>query len=404
MRHLVLGLALLVPVMAAADPVAPVTAETPDRALRDWAAAFRLRALAQGIRPETFDAAFRDLRPDAEALTRDRNQTEFVRTLWDYLDRAVSEKRITEGQAALARHAGLLDRIEATYGVEKEILVAVWGIETSYGANRGSHPLIPALATLAHDGRRAAFFEAQLIAALKILDRGDIAPDAMRGSWAGAMGHTQFMPTSYLAIAQDFDGDGRRDIWSDDPADALASTAAYLAQSGWRKGQPWGIEVRLPAHYDFAESGKAVRHGMARWQALGLRAADGGALPDHGEAALLLPGGAQGAAFLIFGNFRALARYNPADAYVVAVGHLADRLTGAGPILGDWPRGDRALLDAERHDLQRLLTAAGYDTQGVDGRIGPNTLAALRAWQKAQGLTPDGYANEAVLNRLRGGA
>ncbi|ODM41170.1 lytic murein transglycosylase [Cereibacter johrii] len=417
MRTFLLGLGLaLTAAPGMADPVAvsqrpaaraeaAVTeAERAAQAgLEAWVVQFRPRALAAGIRPATFSAAFRDLRYDADAVARDRNQAEFNRTLWDYLDSAVSEARIAGGRAALAQHGVLLGRIEARYGVPKEIVVAVWGMETSYGTRRGDHPLVGALATLAHDGRRARFFEEQLIAALKILDKGDVRPEAMTGSWAGAMGHTQFMPTSYLDFAVDFTGDGRRDIWSDDPSDALASTAAYLAQSGWRSGEPWGVEVRLPAGFDFSRSGKSLRQPPARWEALGVRRVGGSPLPA-GEAALLLPAGAQGAAFLIYPNFRAIARYNPADAYVIGVGHLADRLKGAPAIAGGWPRGDRALALAERTELQHLLTAAGFDTGGADGMIGPNTLSALRAWQAARGLVADGYANEAVLNRLREGA
>nr|RDS93707.1 lytic murein transglycosylase [Cereibacter sphaeroides f. sp. denitrificans] len=417
MRTFLLGLGLaLAAAPGRADPVAvsqrpaaraeaAVTeAERAAQAgLEAWVVQFRPRALAAGIRPATFSAAFRDLRYDADAVARDRNQAEFNRTLWDYLDSAVSEARIAGGRAALAQHGALLGRIEARYGVPKEIVVAVWGMETSYGTRRGDHPLVGALATLAHDGRRARFFEEQLIAALKILDKGDVRPEAMTGSWAGAMGHTQFMPTSYLDFAVDFTGDGRRDIWSDDPSDALASTAAYLAQSGWRSGEPWGVEVRLPAGFDFSRSGKSLRQPAARWEALGVRRVGGSPLPA-GEAALLLPAGAQGAAFLIYPNFRAIARYNPADAYVIGVGHLADRLKGAPAIAGGWPRGDRALALAERTELQHLLTAAGFDTGGADGLIGPNTLSALRAWQAARGLVADGYANEAVLNRLREGA
>ncbi|MCE6960864.1 lytic murein transglycosylase [Cereibacter sphaeroides] len=417
MRAVLLGLGLVAAAgVAAAEPLAvpqpaamqgEVAVPDPNAAaqagLEEWVTGFRPRALAQGIRPETFERAFRGIRYDADAVARDRNQAEFNRTLWDYLDSAVSETRIADGRVALAQHGELLARIEARFGVPKEIVVAVWGMETSYGTRRGDHPLVGALATLAHDGRRAAFFEEQLIAALKILDSGDVRPEAMTGSWAGAMGHTQFMPTSYLAHAVDFTGDGRRDIWSDDPSDALASTAAYLARSGWRRGEPWGVEVRLPRGFDFSQSGKGLRQPAARWQALGLTTVDGAPLPA-GEAALLLPAGAQGAAFLIYPNFRAIARYNPADVYVIGVGHLADRLRGGPAIAGGWPRGDRALAAAERMELQRLLTAAGHDTGGVDGMIGPNTLAALRAWQKAAGLVADGYANEAILNRLRKGA
>ncbi|NUB44679.1 lytic murein transglycosylase [Fertoebacter nigrum] len=371
------------------------------RGLEAWLAAFRPRAIAEGVSPAVLDRALQGVTYDPEVIRRDRNQAEFTRTIWDYLDSAASDSRIANGQAALARHAGLLDAIEARYGVPKEVVVAVWGLESSYGTNRGDMPLVRSLATLAFDGRRGAFFEEQLLAALKILQSGDVTADRLTGSWAGAMGHTQFIPTSYLAFAVDFTGDGRRDIWSDDPADALASTAAYLAASGWMTGQPWGVEVTLPHDFDYAQSGKRVQKPVAYWQAQGLRRADGGDLPGQGPASVLLPGGARGAAFLIFGNFRAIARYNSADAYVLGVGHLADRLAGGTPIRAVWPREDRALLEAERVELQQRLTAAGFDTGVADGKVGPNTIAALQAWQRAQGLPADGYASIAILKRLR---
>ncbi len=369
--------------------------------LTAWIAGFRPRALAAGITPATLDRAFRGITYNADVIARDRNQAEFTRPIWDYLDSAVSDTRIANGKAALQTHAALLQRLEATYGVEKEVIVAIWGMESSYGANRGTIPLIPALATLAHDGRRGAFFEAQLIDALRILQSGDVDLDRFTGSWAGAMGHTQFIPSSYHAFAVDFDGDGRRDIWSDDPTDALASTAAYLAKSGWTTGQPWGVEVTLPAGFDHALSGKTTRLPAADWAALGLRRADGAALPDHGPASVLLPAGAKGAAFLIYPNFRAIERYNAADAYVIAVGHLSDRLAGGPPIRAAWPRDQRALTGAERRELQERLTAAGFDTKGVDGLIGPNTIAALRAYQRAEGMVPDGHPVPDILDRLR---
>ena len=393
-------LAALWPVFAAPQEATPAAVAN-DASLQSWITAFRDRALAAGIAPATLDRAFADVRHDPDALRRDRNQAEFTKTIWDYLDTAVSDDRVANGRAALARHATTLDRIEARYGVDKEIVVAIWGLESAYGTYRGDRPLIGSLATLAQDSRRPAFFEDQLLAALRIVQAGDVTPDRMTGSWAGAMGHTQFMPTSYLTHAVDFTGDGRRDIWGEDPADALASTAAYLAHFGWTHAMPWGLEVTLPAGFDYAQSGERVKKSVADWQALGVRPASGGALPDHGPASVLLPAGHQGAAFLVFANFMVIERYNTADAYVIAVGHLADRIAGGAPIRAPWPREDRALLAPERTELQTRLTAAGYDTQGVDGRIGPNTIAAVRAWQRAQGLTPDGYPSLAILTRLR---
>jgi lytic murein transglycosylase len=369
--------------------------------LEAWLEGFRLRAGAQGISPQVLEAGLSGLAFAPDIIEKDRNQSEFTKTIWVYLDSAVSPERVANGQAALAAHRGVLERIEARWGVDKEIVAAVWGLESAYGTFRGSVPTLGALATLAYDGRRGAFFEDQLIAALRILQAGDTTPGAMEGSWAGAMGHTQFMPTSYLAHAVDFDGDGRRDIWGDDPADALASTAAYLADAGWIAGQPWGLEVRLPEGFDYGLAGERVKKPAADWAAMGVVPVAGGVLADHGPASVLLPAGAAGAAFVIYQNFHVIERYNTADAYVIAVGHLADRIAGGGPIVAGWPREDRALSYDERIELQRRLIAAGFDTGAVDGRIGPNTIAAVRGFQRQAGLLPDGYANPALLERLR---
>jgi membrane-bound lytic murein transglycosylase B len=366
-----------------------------------WVAGFRARAAAAGIGAGTLDAALADVGFIPEVIEKDRNQSEFTKPIWEYLDTAVSDSRIANGQQALRDHAATLAAIEARYGVDRHVVVAVWGLESAYGARRGDVPIISALATLAFEGRRAAFFEDQLIAALRILQSGDTTADRMVGSWAGAMGHTQFIPTSYLAYAVDFDGDGRRDIWGDDPADALASTAAYLANFGWRQGQPWGVEVQLPRNFDYQIAREANRQTTGAWATLGVRGIDGRPVPDYGPAELLLPAGANGAAFLIFRNFNVIERYNTADAYVIGVGHLADRLRGGPPIQGGWPRGDRALSFAERQEMQRLLTARGFDTLGVDGLIGPRTIAAIRAFQQSVGVTPDGYASLSLLERLR---
>ncbi|QYK43431.1 MAG: lytic murein transglycosylase [Paracoccaceae bacterium] len=391
-------LAAEVPVSRAAEAAMEQLGDT--AGLARWVADFRPRALAAGIAPDTIDRAMSDLAYNPDVIRRDRRQNEFTKTIWDYLDTAVSEDRVTRGRAALARHADLLARIEAEYGVEKEVVVALWGLESAYGGFRGDVPTIAALATLAYDGRRAAFFERELIAALRILQEGHVTPDRMTGSWAGAMGHTQFMPTSFLALAVDFTGNGRRDVWGDDPADALASAAAYLRHHGWRQGMPWGVEVRLPKGFDYAGTGEQVVRPVADWQAAGVRLWGGGDLPDHGPGAVLLPAGHRGAAFLIWPNFQVIERYNPADAYVIAIGHLSDRLRGGPPVGADWPRDDRALTLPERITLQERLTAAGFDTKGIDGRIGPNTIAAVRAFQAARGMVPDGYASPALLAAL----
>jgi lytic murein transglycosylase len=368
--------------------------------LTQWLSTFKDRALAAGISSATLDAL-----EGAEYLPKvvrnDRHQNEFTKTIWDYLDTAVSADRIAHGLKALKTQGDTLARIEATYGVDAEVVAAIWGLESAYGAVRGDIPTLHALATLAYDGRRGAFFEGELIAALKILQLGDASAATLRGSWAGAMGHTQFMPSSWHTFAVDFTADGKRDIWGDDPTDALASTAAYLAGKGWVKGAPWGAEITLPPGFNYDLTTERVKKPVADWQAMGVRLADGTDLPNHGPASVLLPGGHKGAAFLIFQNFHVIETYNTADAYVIAVGHLADRLRGAGPILAPWPRDERALSFEERVALQKRLTAAGFDTGGVDAKMGPKTVAAIKAFQKASGRVPDGFPSLSVLQALQ---
>ena len=367
-----------------------------------WVDGFKSRARARGISQSTIDTAFRSAGYLPGVIERDRNQTEFKRSLEDYLAIAASAERVAKGKAALARHRGSLAAIESRYGVEAEVVTAVWGLESQYGERRGSIPVISALSTLAYDGRRGDFFEQQLTAALRILQNGDTSPANMTGSWAGAMGHTQFIPTSYLEFAVDFTGDGRRDIWSEDPTDALASTAAYLSRSGWRKGQPWGIEVRLPSGFNTGVTGRGKGRSTDAWSGLGVSTAGGGSLPNHGSGSIILPQGANGPAFLIYNNFNAIARYNNAVNYVIGVGHLSDRLRGAGPIQGNFPPDATGMTIADRQDLQRRLTAAGFDTEGSDGVIGAKTRAAIEAFQRARGLPVTGEPSLDLLRLLRG--
>lgn len=331
-----------------------------------WVTAFRDRAASRGITQPTLSMAFRDTGFLPGVITRDRNQTETSRSLEDYLSIAVSEERVAKGRAAFARHRGLLLDLQSRYGVEAEVITAIWGLESFYGERRGDVPVISATSTLAFDGRRGAFFEQQLTAALRILQNGDIPPSRMTGSWAGAMGHTQFIPTSYLQFAVDHTGDGRRDIWSDDPADALASAAAYLQRNGWTLGLRWGDEVGSNA-----PSGTVIQ-------------------PQ--------PGGPQ---FATTANFRVIKRYNNSDAYAIGVGHLSDRIAGAGPLRGSFPPDANGLTKADRIALQQRLTARGYDTQGTDGVIGRNTETAIRAFQAAQGLPVTGQPSQALLQALR---
>ncbi|MFV0473384.1 MAG: lytic murein transglycosylase, partial [Pikeienuella sp.] len=324
-----------------------------------------------------------------------------TRPIWEYLDSAVSDTRVANGRAGLAANAKALAEIEQRYGVDKEVVVAIWGLESAYGENFGSIPVVESLATLAYEGRRRDFAEQQLIEALRILQAGDVTPARMVGSWAGAMGHTQFIPTSFQEYAVDFTGDGRRDLWAADPSDALASTANYLARFGWVLNAPWGVEAKLPAGFDYALADQSLKRPVAEWRAMGVTTVDGAALPDHGEAAILLPAGARGPAFVIFQNFNVIRRYNNATSYALAVGHLGERIGGAGSFRTPWPRGDRPLSRSETQEMQRLLTGLGHDTQGVDGIIGPNSRDAIRAFQRASGLVPDGYPAAGLLSALR---
>lgn len=372
----------------------------PDAGFDAWLAGFRGRALAQGVSPATFDAAFRKTGFIPAVIEKDRNQTEFTRTTEDYLAIAASEERVALGRQDLARYGNTLDAIEARYGVEKETVAAVWGMESFYGTRRGDAPVVGALATLGYEGRRGDFFEQQLVAALKILQNGDVSVDGMTGSWAGAMGHTQFIPTSYLAYAVDFNGDGRRDIWSDDPTDALASTAAYLKRAGWKYGQPWGLEVKLPAGFNTAQAGRGKGKSPSAWAAQGIRDMNGNAVPDYGTASILLPAGASGPAFMIFNNFNVILRYNNAENYALGIGHLSDRLEGGPPIRGTFPPDKYGMTIQDRREMQKRLTAAGYDTNGADGVVGPATLKAIAAYQQANGLPVTGEPSLALLASL----
>jgi membrane-bound lytic murein transglycosylase B len=382
--------------------VSPITrVQTANQGFNAWIYGFRNRATRQGISTATFDAAFDGIIYNTTVIERDRNQSEFTKSLWDYLDTAVSDARVRNGRRALDNNRQLLNRIEDTFGVDKDVVVAIWGLESAYGAVRGSTNVIEAMATLAYDGRRGEFFEQQLIAALQILQAGDTAPRNMTGSWAGAMGHTQFIPTSFLDYAVDGNGDGRRNIWADDPTDALASTANYLRSFGWVQGQPWGVEVQIPQGFDYVTARRENQKRPSDWAAIGVVDMAGRAVPDHGSASILVPAGALSAAFMIFPNFAVIERYNTADAYVIAVGLLSDRISGGAPVQTAWPRDDRALNGAERVELQERLTAVGFDTTVIDGRIGPLTINAIRNYQLANNITPDGYASLRLLNRLR---
>ncbi|WP_342654400.1 lytic murein transglycosylase [Pseudomonas sp. F3-2] len=376
----------------------------PAMSFSEWQSMFRAQALSAGVRPEVFDNAFAGVTPDMSVVKADRSQPEFTRPVWEYLDSAMSAVRVRKGQALLAQYADALTAIEQRYGVDRQALVAVWGMESSFGQFQGTQSVIRSLATLAYEGRRPQFAQDQLIAALQIIQHGDIDAPSMLGSWAGAMGQTQFIPTTYNTHAVDFDGDGRRDIWNS-PTDALASTAHYLQSSGWQKGQPWGFEVQLNPGFDYALADASTRKTIAEWQQMGLKLANGSTLPAYfqqQQAALLLPAGYKGPSFLVMDNFRAILKYNNSSSYALGVSLLSERFSGGGYVTGNWPRGDRPLSRSERIELQTLLSARQYDAGAPDGIIGANTRKAIRTAQQSFGWPADGYPTQELLNRLRG--
>ncbi|MEP9320796.1 lytic murein transglycosylase [Pseudomonas sp. LABIM340] len=373
----------------------------PTQSFAQWRDGFRAQALAAGISAQTFDAAFEGIEPDDSVVTADRSQPEFSRPVWQYLESAVSPARVRNGQDRLLQNAEVLQGIDSTYGVDRETVVAIWGMESNFGQQMGSKNVIRSLATLAYEGRRPDFGRDQLIAALQILQHGDVPPSNMIGSWAGAMGQTQFIPTTYNQYAVDFDGDGRRDIWGS-PPDALASTANYLKTSGWQHGQSWGFEVRLPQGFDYALAEMSIRKPMAEWLRLGVRPASGN-LPSDPQASvsLVLPAGYRGPAFLVTDNFRAILKYNNSTSYALAVGLLADSFKGGGQLAGHWPVEDTPLSRSERIELQQTLADRGLAPGTVDGIIGANTRTAIRAYQQSIGQPADGYPTPALLQQLR---
>ena len=372
-------------------------------------AGLRRAAANHGVPAATFDALLADVQPDLSVLPLLDAQPEFSTPLWDYLAGLVDDQRVTDGQAMLARHQPLLQRLAAEYGVDPAVVVAVWGVESDYGRVSGRRPLLQSLATLACHGRRQPFFRGELMALLKLLARGELPAHGLTGSWAGAFGQTQFMPTTYLRIAVDGDGDGRRDLVNS-IADALASTANYLKRAGWRTDQTWGVEVRVPAGFDAGLAGRGKRRPLGEWKTRGLLGADGQALAglglgDDTPAALLLPAGRQGPAWLVFRNFDAIHAYNAAESYALAIALLADRLRGAGIIRTPWPTDDPGLDRAQRRELQQLLLDRGHAIGQADGIVGSATRHAIVAEQRRLGWPQtDGRAGQRILQALRGEA
>jgi membrane-bound lytic murein transglycosylase B len=365
-----------------------------------WITDFSVSARAAGIAEETLRVAFDDVQYLPRIVELDRAQPEFTRTVWDYLDRAVTPQRIALGQENFLQIRADVDAAAARYGVAPSILVAIWGIESNYGNNIGDIRTIDALATLGFDGRREDWARGQLLAALKILQSGDIDRAHMIGSWAGAMGQTQFLPSNFLAYAVDADGDGRRDIWGS-IADVMASTANFLARSGWQAGQLWGAEVQLPPGFDVGRADAALRQPTALWATEGVRTMDGSALPQFDDGAILLPAGARGPAFLTGPNFRAILRYNHSTSYALAVVLLAQRLTDAPGVQAPWPRDLQALTRSQLIALQTTLNERGFESGRPDGLMGPATRGAIRRYQRSIGIPADGFPSLGLLERLQ---
>jgi membrane-bound lytic murein transglycosylase B len=366
-----------------------------------WVEGFWPVARGAGIARETYDRAFKGLTPDPKVIEAANFQPEYVKPIGEYIDRVVSEKRIATGKQKLEENKALLDALEKRYGVDRTIIVAIWGLESNYGTQPGDMNVIRSLATLAYSGTKASFARQQLIAALKILQHGDVGVEQMNGSWAGAMGHTQFIPTTYQSYAVDYDGDGKRNIWVDVP-DALASTASYLKHSNWHSGETWGYEVSLPRGFNPKKVSETALKSLGDWQKLGVTRVGGEAFPRASDrASLFAPAGNNGPAFLVLNNFRSILRYNQAPSYALGVGHLADRLKGYGPFVHPWPTDENHLALDQRIELQRLLVARGLLVGDTDGVIGPATLEAVKSFQRAKGLPVDGFPSRTLLELLR---
>jgi membrane-bound lytic murein transglycosylase B len=383
------------PLMTAAA-IRAAAANFPGCLAQLWPAAAR-----RGVPRALFESNIAGLTPELRIMDLLDSQPEFTKSVWDYLDMLVSEERIRDGRTILARNRAAFEAVEKAYGVDRHFIAAIWGVESDYGRDIGERPVIRSTATLACVGRRQDYFREELLSALEILARGDVRPDHLKGSWAGAFGPTQFMPTAFKRYAVDFDGDGRRDVVDSVP-DLIASTANNLKKDGWVSGQTWGYEVVLPNGFNYLYADRSRALSVREWQQAGIKRAGNKAFPRPDDRAfLLVPAGAQGPAFLMLANFRVIMKYNPAEAYALAIGYFADRLRGGEPFVQPWPRHERVLTRTERFELQALLARRGYDVGEPDGHLGGRTRNALRAFQSAVGRVPDGFASASVLERLR---
>ncbi|MEF8699557.1 MAG: lytic murein transglycosylase [Candidatus Accumulibacter sp. UW26] len=385
----------LIGTAAAAQPAVPA------ERFGNCMAALRSESPARGVPTASFDRLTSGLTPDMSVLEFLDYQPEFRTPIWDYLAGLVDDERVADALAMRAQWAAPLAAAAARYQVDADTVVAVWGVESNFGRNFGKRPLLTSLGTLACFGRRQGYFRGEFLSTLKILDTGDIAPERLVGSWAGAFGHTQFMPSTFLRLAVDGDGDGRRDLMDSVP-DALASTANFLRKAGWREGEPWGYEVVLPAGFDSSVNGRRNKRPLSYWTTQGVRRADGQGIAAADIAAgLLLPAGPRGPAFLVFRNFDAIYAYNAAESYALAIAHLADRIKGGKAFATPWPTDDPGLSRRERRELQTLLAGRGYPIGEIDGMIGANSRQAIQAEQARLGMTVDGRPGQKLLTILR---
>jgi membrane-bound lytic murein transglycosylase B len=382
-----------------AAPAAAPAQQNKSAAFKVWLKDFEKYAQGKGIKPATLKRALARIGYNAKVIEYDNYQPEFVQPIGIYVNARTTPETIAKGRALQRQYRTLFAKVEKKFGVPAKYILAIWRLETNYGANFGSFNVLEALATLAFDGRRKGFWRDELIAALTIVQRGDVPLKRLVGSWAGAMGHTQFIPSTYLRRAIDFDGDGKRDLWGSLP-DVFGSTANYLAKAGWKTGLPFGVEVKLPKGFKYELAAPKIWQPAEAWLALGVKTADGKPLPAStkgAEARILLPSGYKGPAFMVFGNYKAILRYNNAAAYALSVGLLAERIGGRGKVKAPWPLNDRLLKRDEKEELQRLLIKLGFDPGPVDGKVGPSTQAAIRAFQKSAGVPADAYANYDLL-------
>jgi membrane-bound lytic murein transglycosylase B len=394
-------LLLLLGIFALGSPMLISHAAAAEQSFAEWLAAFRQDALDAGISAPTLDAAFADIVPLPRVVEHDRSQPEFIRTFTHYLNQRLTPQRIARGQQLLQQEQALFDEVEQRYGVPRAVLAAFWGLETNYGATKGNYYIPTALATLAYEGRRHDFFRAQLLDAMRILDAKHVPPDTMRGSWAGAMGHMQFMPSTFLAYAVDGDGDNRINLWQSLP-DAMHSAAHYLKSLGWRSGEPAAVEVQLPADFDWQQAQLMRRESPAYWAEQGVKPMSGDTLPEvAGVAAIVLPQGWQGPALMVFENFHVIMQWNRSVNYALSVALLAERLNGAGPLIGGANAEQGALSLDQMKTLQQRLVEHGFDAGAADGYPGLRTQAAIRQYQQAHALPMDGYASPSLLEHLQ---